>query len=249
MPFTLVPLNTDKIYPFQRTRYVETVVRNLKANSIFCGFLSAHGKRLNAFGDANGKDFFTFTGNLEQYIRGIPGKRNKRMLDHYLNALANNIIRVTVNSRMVYYAPVANATAFNVGDICYWDNTPKQAKPAAAFTFTTDLPTTQTNFALQFLGICLDKKLAADGQTTLRFDTSPLSCFDQPIAAGTAYKIGQSFGPAKDVGNALLSNKIAACVNGSASFRLVADCSTTDTSVLVAPGSAFFPDNVGAVIG
>lgn len=249
MSYSLVPLNTTSIYPYKRTRYTETVVRNMTASSMFFGFLGSHGKRLQAYGDASLRDYHELHGNIENDLRGIAGHRNRRRLDHYLNALANNILRVTINQRAVYYAAVANATAFTKGDICWWDNSAKLAKPASAFTWTTDLLTTQTAFALVFLGVCLDNKTASDGKVVLRFDTSPLSAFDQTVATGTAYAIGQAFGPAKAAGNALLNNKVAAAVNVASCFQLVSDMSTTDAQVLVAPASAYYPHNAALALG
>jgi hypothetical protein len=249
MSYTLVPISNSSLYPLQRTRYVETVVRNMTSNELFFGFLGPHGKRLKGYQDSSARDFYTMPGNLEQYLQSSPGHRKKRMYDHYLNALVNNIIRVTVNSRDVYYAAVANATAFAIGDLCYWDDSAKLAKPASSFTWDTNIATTQAEFADVFLGVCLDAKTASDGKVLLRFDKSPLSAFDFTIAAGTAYKIGQGFGPAKASGNALLANKVAAAVNTSSCLRLVANMTNTDTQVLLAPASAYSPSNSENALG
>lgn len=47
-------------------------------------------------------------------------------------------------------APVATATAVNVGDLCAIVS--GNVVPAASFTWDTDEATTQTNFATAFLG-------------------------------------------------------------------------------------------------
>jgi hypothetical protein len=217
-----------------KVSYTETVVRNMSAAEKYFGFLPPHGKRLKALGDSGGHDYFTFKGDLESRI----GTR-KRLIDAFQRANDNGLIQTRVNKRIVYKGVVADGTAFTVGDLCYWDDSAKLIKPASSFSWDTDLLTTQTAYALVHLGVALESKGASDGTVVMHVDISPQSFFDFTIVAGTAYKIGQTFGPAKDTGNAIVSNVLVAAVAAASVAHLISDMTTASTQVLVSTSSAY----------
>lgn len=89
-------------------------------------------------------------------------------------------------------------------------------------TWVTDLATTQTNFRNRFLGASGQRKTAGVAQATgagaantLRVDTEGV--FEYDCAAAT-FNVGDLVGPAKDTGNALLSQKVVAV--GSAALAI-----------------------------
>lgn len=228
----------------KRLTYAETVVRNMTTSEKYFGFLPPHGKRLKALGDASLKDYFTWTGDLNSYLQ-----KKKRYYDHYVTSQNNGLIRVTENNRVIYFATVANATAFNINDLVWWDNTAKLAKPAAALTWDTNLATTQADYVNVHLGICLTTKVASDGQVTIKVDVGPNSLYDLAIASGTAYTIGDTFGPAKDTGNNIVSNKIVKAVATSSCLQAAADATTAATQVLVRQASVWVPGNINSDLG
>lgn len=79
--------------------------------------------------------------------------------------------------------------------------------PAPAFTWTTDLATTQTNFAAAFAGISESRSRAAttdtrDLQVAINLDGT----YEFDVATGTDFAVGEYIGPAKAAGNALLNS-------------------------------------------
>ena len=75
-----------------------------------------------------------------------------------------------------------------------------------AVTWTTDLPTTQTAFHAAFLGVAMQRSRSTDTDP-IRVATSGV--FEMACAAAT-FNIGDLVGPAKDTGNALLNQTVAA---------------------------------------
>jgi hypothetical protein len=109
--------------------------------------------------------------------------------------------------------PTAASTLYNPGDLI-WNNN-GVAAIASAFTWTTDLATTQPLFRAKFLGVCMDLKLATDPSTN-----SILVCtrgfFSYPCAAlGSALHIGAFVNAAKDPGANALATQLLANVSGN----------------------------------
>jgi hypothetical protein len=81
------------------------------------------------------------------------------------------------------------------------------AVPASVFTWTTDLATTQTNFAAAFLGISAGDSFAASTdprQTEMLITQDGDVEFDLTVAAAAAFNVGSFVGPSKAAGNNLL---------------------------------------------
>ena len=250
----LVPQNSGQIYPLNKHSYLESVVRNLKNVSVFYGFIGPHGKRLNAWGDASGKDYYSRKGSLNGQFAAIFGHRYKRWQDHFDNALANGYLSYRENHRHVVYAPVVSpvgggANVITTGDL----------RSATSFPWTSNLATTQQNFSKVFLGVALDPfpntNPASDPYNaiqvnTVRVDVSPSSLWDFTDQNSEDHYPGSIMAPAKATGNSLLAQTLvtvaplgaqswAGYADGIARVMRV-DPGTPTTSVLVNVQSAFW---------
>jgi hypothetical protein len=224
--------------------YTETVIRNLTSAEKFFGFLPKHGKRLKAFGDANKKDYFTFEGTLATMLQD-----RKRYIDAYKRAAGTkDLISVRENRRHVVYADVLNATVIAVGDLCYWDTGSSSVKPASSFTWGGSLAATQASFNDVFLGVALEAHANGGGAVKIAVDISPDSLHDFAATSAT-HQIGDLVGPAKDVGNNLLANKVEAAVAANAIGRVRRRDSGATATALIAVHSAFYGHNTNAVLG
>jgi len=107
-------------------------------------------------------------------------------------------------------APTPASTMINTGDLL-WLNS-GVATPANAFTWDTNLATTQPEFRLLFLGVANEDKPASDASTrSIQIVTEGI--FKYPCAAlGGALHIGGFVGPAKDANNNSLADQILASV-------------------------------------
>jgi len=131
-------------------------------------------------------------------------------------------------------AGIQTADAINVGDLVSYGM--GNVYKASEATWTTDLATTQTNFAAAFLGVSGQKKLAGEsrvhGNSTdniIRIDCSGVYEFS---CVNASYEIGQWIGAAKDSGNALLNDTVAAV---STSAKAIGICveATTGTKIKI----------------
>src|SRR5687768_15859861 len=87
--------------------------------------------------------------------------------------------------------PVLAATVIEPGDLLFLDA--DTVKPAADFTWTTDLATTRGNFAAKFLGIAHTG--SADGETDdVSVDVSPLAVYEA-TGSEQSYKVGDLLAP------------------------------------------------------
>ncbi|QDT67061.1 hypothetical protein [Calycomorphotria hydatis] len=142
---------------------------------------------------------------------------------------------------------VDSATVIEPGDLLFLDT--DDAKPAADFTWNTDLATTQGNFAENFLGVSHSRSL--DGETDdISVDVSPLSVYEYD-AASAAYELGDPI--ACDEGSSTLQStqleKVADAV--SAIARAAEYTSSGSTKVRVQFASAYHTAsaNVNAAVG
>lgn len=118
-------------------------------------------------------------------------------------------IREAVNPTVV---PVATASEVNIGDFCALVS--GECVPAVDFTWTSNLATTQTNFAAAFLGHSPQYKKAAQayvyGNGTDNVITMSTSgVYEADLDTGTTLEVGDFVGMAKDTGNNLLSQTVA----------------------------------------
>jgi hypothetical protein len=140
-------------------------------------------------------------------------------------------------------APVATATAIENGDLVGLAS--GNTVSAAATTWDTNLATTQAAFALQFLGVSRQRKVAnvarvygnsADNEIVV--NTAADYEFD---CASANFAVGDLVGPAKDTGNALLSNKVVAVATENLAIGRVVRAGTGITRVQVRCLSAKAP--------
>ncbi|MDA0833454.1 MAG: DUF2190 family protein [Planctomycetota bacterium] len=138
-------------------------------------------------------------------------------------------------------------TVIEAGDLVFLDG--DDVKPASDFEWTSDLATTQSAFATQFLGVA--QQPSADGETgDISVDVSPLSIYEFQVAAGT-YEVGDELGP--DSGeNVLLNQQLEAVASGTLAIARAAEYkAATATSLRVTFASAFYTGsaNANAAVG
>lgn len=105
-------------------------------------------------------------------------------------------------------------TVISAGDLVWLDT--DDAKPASDFAWTTNLATTQGNFAAKFLGVA--HQSSAAGQTDpISVDVSPTSVYEFD-AASAAYEVGQPLGPDENSGE-LMNQQLEAAAAASAIAR------------------------------
>lgn len=132
-------------------------------------------------------------------------------------------------------APVATATAVTVGNIVGLSS--GNVVNAADTTWDTNTSTTQAAFALLFLGVSAQSKTANvarvfgnGADNIIRVDTAGEFEFD---CATANFAVGDLVGPAKDTGNALLSNKVVAVATENLAIGRVVKAGTNITRVRV----------------
>lgn len=118
-----------------------------------------------------------------------------------------------------------------VGDLVALES--NKAVPASVFTWDTDLATTQTAFAVAFLGVSAsrsraattdprDLEIAVDADGTIEMD-----------ATSATYTVNQFVGPAKDTGNALKNTVVGVATKALSIGVVVKDSGANATRVLV----------------
>lgn len=91
--------------------------------------------------------------------------------------------------------PVSSATVIEPGDLLFVSG--GLVAPAADFTWTTDLATTQAAFAAAFVGVAYSG--SADGETEpVSVDVSPLAVYESE-ANPAAFSVGDLLAPAETV--------------------------------------------------
>lgn len=131
--------------------------------------------------------------------------------------------------------PVATATAITCGDLVGISS--GNIVNAAATTWDTNTATTQAAFALLFVGVAAQTKVANvarifgnSSDNIIRVDTAGDFEFD---CATANFAVGDLVGPAKDTGNALLSNKVVAVATENLAIGRVVKAGTNITRVQV----------------
>jgi len=76
------------------------------------------------------------------------------------------ITEVTVAERRCFRMPFAASLAVAVGDLLYWDNSAKFAKPATSRSDTGSLAGNQADFTPIFAGVAADQRLATETAVT-----------------------------------------------------------------------------------
>lgn len=159
----------------------------------------------------------------------------------------SNKLRFRSGQVELHKVRVDSNTVIEAGDLV-WLNT-DHAKPASAFTWTTDLATTQGNFAAVFLGVA--HQSSAQGETDdISVDLSPLSVYEFDVDAAT-YEVGSLLGP-DNLSTALTSQRLTTVGSGTLAIARAAEYKAAASSTLrVQFASAFHPAsaNVNAHIG
>lgn len=133
--------------------------------------------------------------------------------------------------------PYKAAVAVEIGDLCWIDSADSyKVKPAGSFTWNTSLAQTQTDFHPTFAGVAAQGYDGTnanaygikDGQ--LRIDTDGVFEFD---TASASYNVGDLVGPAKQTGNLLEPQKVAAVASEALAVGRVVEATSSSTKVKV----------------
>lgn len=130
----------------------------------------------------------------------------------------------------VVSAPTVSADVIAPGDFLWADSGNSYApRPFSAYTWDTNILTTQTSSKLVFLGVALSAKKA--GVTdTVRIATDGVFEFD---CASATFNLGDLVGAAKQTGNLMENQKVAAAVVAGAIGRVYEHVGTAATKVRV----------------
>ncbi|WP_437203043.1 hypothetical protein [Planctomicrobium sp. SH664] len=141
---------------------------------------------------------------------------------------------------------VDSGTVIEAGDLVWLDT--DDAKPASAFTWDTNLATTQGAFAAKFLGVA--HQPSASGETfPISVDVSPDSVYEFDVASAS-YELGQTLGP-DESSSTLMSKQLEGAVAAAAIARAAEYTSSAATTLRVCFASAFHTNsaNTNAAIG
>lgn len=146
---------------------------------------------------------------------------------------------------------VASATVIERSDMLFIDTTSNEVKPASAIGFTTNIATTQAEFADNFVGIALED--SASGETDdITVDIGAESVYEFDCTSAT-YNVGDLLGPSDndDAGNALDDQSLEAAVAASSVARCFEKEEAAVTSVMAQFASLHNPsaNHAGAEIG
>ncbi|SFJ68831.1 DUF2190 family protein [Planctomicrobium piriforme] len=137
-------------------------------------------------------------------------------------------------------------TVIEAGDLVWLDT--DDAKPASAFAWTTNLATTQGNFAAKFLGVA--HQPSAAGETApISVDVSPDSVYEFDVASA-AYELGTPLGPDENT-STLMSKQLETAVAAAAIARAAEFTLASVGTLRVTFASAWHTSsaNVNAAIG
>jgi len=142
---------------------------------------------------------------------------------------------------------VNSGTVLEAGDLVFLDS--DDVKPASDFTWSSDLATTQSNFAASFLGVC--HQPSADGETDdVSVDLSPHAIYEFDVNPAT-YEVGDELGP-DEQSSSLMNQQLEAVSTGTRAIARAAEFKSSSASTLrVMFASAFYTAsaNANAAIG
>ena len=138
------------------------------------------------------------------------------------------------------------ATVIEAGDLVWLDT--DDAKPASAFAWTTNLATTQGNFAAKFLGVAHQPSAAGESEP-ISVDVSADSVYEFDVNSA-AYEFGQSLGP-DESSNSLMNQQLESAVGTSSIARAAEYTPAAATTLRVSFASAYAASsaNVNAHVG
>jgi len=159
----------------------------------------------------------------------------------------SNKLRFRSGQVELHKVRVDSGTVIEAGDLVWLDT--NDAKPAADFTWTTDLATTQAAFAAVFLGVA--HQSSAGGETAdISVDLSPFSIYEFDVDSDT-YELGDLMGP-DNLSTDLTNQKLTNVGSSGLAIARAAEYKPAASSLLrVQFASAFHPGsaNVNAAIG
>lgn len=139
------------------------------------------------------------------------------------------------------------ATVIEAGDLVWLDT--DDVKPASAFTWDTDLPTTQAAFAALFVGVA--HQVSANGDTNdVSIDISPTSVYEFDVASAT-YEVGTPLGP-DEASSKLMNQQLETVASANLGIARAAEYkAAADTKLRVTFASAFntASTNTNATLG
>ncbi len=142
---------------------------------------------------------------------------------------------------------VDSGTVIEAGDLVYLDG--DDVKPAASFTWTTDLATTQAAFAAQFAGVA--HQSSASGQTAdISVDVSPMSIYEFDVNSAT-YEVGDVLAP-DELSSAIMSQQLESVASANLGIARASEYRASSSSRLrVTFASAYHSgsSNVNAEVG
>lgn len=159
----------------------------------------------------------------------------------------SNQLRFRSGQVFLHKLRVDAETVIEAGDLVYLDE--DDVKPASAFPFTTDLATTQANFAAAFLGIAHQQSQAGETDD-LSIDFSPHAVYEFDVH-GAAYEVGDLLGP-DELSSALMNQQLEAVASVELAIARSAEYRANASALLrVSFASAYHVGsaNVNAQIG
>jgi hypothetical protein len=214
---------------------IQTTVTNTTSNSLVFGFLPPHGRTLAA------GESLTIDGDIQDYFRTGGGRTWQRKKTAFDNAITSKFLRVDVDHLHIAYCAADSSTVLAVGDLVYLDT--DDVKPAASFTWDTNIATTQAAFANSFLGICMTAKASGAAATNIAVQIAPTVIYKYTCTSET-HEIGNTFGPAKNpLSNALLSQQLVKSAAAGGVARGQKRNASASTTAIVRFQSAFWGGN------
>ena len=142
---------------------------------------------------------------------------------------------------------VDSATVIEAGDLVWLDT--DDAKPASDFAWTTDLATTQGNFAAKYLGVAHQQ--SRDGDTDpISVDVGSHSVYEFDCDSA-AYEVGDLLGP-DEATSTLMNQQLEAVGSAAAAIARASEFTTGAQSTLrvtLASAYAAGSANVNAQVG
>jgi phosphoheptose isomerase len=130
----------------------------------------------------------------------------------------------------------------NINDMCYMSS--NKVYPAGNYTWTSNLATTQNNFAANFLGIAREdfprneNALRSSSSTTVAVDVSADSVYSFDVASATV-NYGAAMAPADSGSSTLMPQKLVATGNTRGIARTIKAYTSATTAVYVQFASAY----------
>lgn len=142
--------------------------------------------------------------------------------------------------------PVDSAIVIAKGDMLWYSGSDDEVRPASDFLWTSNLATTQGNFAAAFAGIAAEASAAGETDPiSVDMSSDSVYCIDVPSAA---YKLDTTLGP--DEGSStLLAQKLEGAAAAASIARSLEQKTTTRLEVSFAPALSTKSSNVNANIG